>query len=79
THPYELPASARRLVALATVLVREPQLLLLDEPTEALDMAGLHCLHEAIDSVLERGGAVLFSSHDERFMSSTAHRVHQLS
>ncbi|MEF9874629.1 MAG: ABC transporter ATP-binding protein [Glutamicibacter sp.] len=79
THPYELPASARRLVALATVLVREPQLLLLDEPTEALDSAGLHCLHEAIDSVLERGGAVLFSSHDERFMLSTAHRVHQLS
>ncbi|WP_426733276.1 ATP-binding cassette domain-containing protein [Glutamicibacter sp. 2E12] len=79
THPYELPASARRLVALATVLVREPQLLLLDEPTEALDSAGLHCLHEAIDSVLQRGGAVLFSSHDERFMSLTAHRVHLLS
>ncbi|MFK0082973.1 ABC transporter ATP-binding protein [Glutamicibacter sp. NPDC090743] len=78
THPYELPASARRLVALATVLVREPQLLLLDEPTEALDSAGLHCLHGAIDSVLERGGAVLFSSHDERFMSSTAHRVHRM-
>lgn len=79
THPYELPVSARRLVALATVLVREPQLLLLDEPTEALDSAGLHCLHEAIDSVLQRGGAVLFSSHDERFMSLTAHRVHLLS
>ncbi|MGP9606250.1 ATP-binding cassette domain-containing protein [Glutamicibacter sp. AOP38-B1-38] len=79
THPYELPASARRIVALATVLVREPQLLLLDEPTEALDSAGLRCLHVAIDSVLERGGAVLFSSHDERFMSLTAHRVHQLS
>lgn len=77
-HPYELPASARRLVALATVLVREPQLLLLDEPTEALDSAGLHYLHEAIDSVLERGGAVMFSSHDERFMLLRADRVHQM-
>lgn len=77
-HPYELPASARRLVALATVLVREPKLLLLDEPTEALDSAGLRILHEVIESVLERGGAVLFSSHDQRFISHTAHRVHEL-
>lgn len=78
THPYELPASARRLVALATVLVREPRLLLLDEPTEALDPAGLQILNEVIDSVLERGGAVLFSSHDERFIARTAHRVHRM-
>lgn len=78
THPYELPASARRLVALATVQVREPRLLLLDEPTEALDSAGLQILNEVIDSVLERGGAVLFSSHDERFIARTAHRVHRM-
>ena len=76
THPYELPASARRLVALATVLVREPQILLLDEPTEALDSAGLACLQEVIDSVLNRGGAVLLSTHDQDFMHRTAHRVH---
>ena len=78
THPYELPASARRLVALATVLVREPTVLLLDEPTEALDADGLARLHAAIGSVLERGGAVLFASHDEAFMNATAHRVHRM-
>lgn len=78
THPYELPASARRLVALATVLVREPQILLLDEPTEALDSAGLARLQEVIDSVLIRGGAVLLSTHDEAFMDRTAHRGHQM-
>lgn len=78
THPYELPASARRLVALATVLVREPQVLLLDEPTEALDSAGLACLQEVIDSVLNRGGSVLLSTHDQDFMHRTAHRVHQM-
>lgn len=76
THPYELPASARRLVALATVLVREPQILLLDEPTEALDEAGEVILREVINSVLERGGAVVLSSHDEQFMQRTTDRVH---
>ncbi|PRA00206.1 hypothetical protein CQ017_04015 [Arthrobacter sp. MYb224] len=78
THPYELPASARRLVALATVLVREPQILLLDEPTEALDSEGMIRLQEVIDSVLIRGGAVLLSTHDKDFMHSTTHRVHQM-
>ena len=76
THPYELPASARRLVALATVLVREPQVLLLDEPTEALDAHGLDRLHAALAAVLERGGAVLLATHDEAFMAAAAHRVH---
>lgn len=75
-HPYELPASARRLAALATVLVREPQILLLDEPTEALDEAGEAILQEVINSVLERGGAVVLSSHDEQFMRTTTDRVH---
>lgn len=78
THPYELPVSARRLVALATVLVHEPQILLLDEPTEALDRRALEILKGVIDSVLVRGGAVLFSSHDEKFMNQTAHRVIRL-
>jgi len=76
THPYELPASARRLVALATVMIHEPQILLLDEPTEALDEAGEAKLRETIAAVLERGGAVILSTHDERFMQRVAHRVH---
>jgi ABC-type sulfate/molybdate transport systems ATPase subunit len=78
TYPYELPASARRLVALATVLVREPQILLLDEPTEALDSEGMIRLQQVIDSVLNRGGAVLLSTHDRDFMHSTTHRVHPM-
>ncbi|MHC6178151.1 ABC transporter ATP-binding protein [Glutamicibacter sp. X7] len=78
THPYELPVSARRLLALATVLVREPRVLLLDEPTEALDGHGLERLHRVIEHRLAAGGAVLFSSHDESFMRRTAHRVVRL-
>lgn len=76
THPYELPASARRLVALATVLIQEPDILLLDEPTEALDEAGKAILKEVVTSVLDRGGAVILSTHDQHFMKSVAHRMH---
>ena len=78
THPYELPAAARRLVALATVLVHTPALLLLDEPTEALDAGGLEVLRAVIGKVLDRGGAVLMASHDEGFLSGVAGRIHRM-
>ena len=37
THPYDLSVPKRRLVALASVLVTSPKVLLLDEPTALLD------------------------------------------
>lgn len=78
THPYELPASVRRLVALATVLVHEPAVLLLDEPSEALDAHGVARLLTVITAVVDRGGAVLLTTHDEAFLEACAHRVHRM-
>ncbi len=43
-HPAELSASQQRLLALATVLAREPAVLALDEPTVGLDRHGLEAL-----------------------------------
>ncbi|MCO1339846.1 hypothetical protein BJH93_13230 [Kocuria polaris] len=71
-HPYELPASQRRLVALASVLARHPRVLLLDEPTVALDAAGRRFLMSAIWDACERGAAVLVSTHDESFAAAVA-------
>ena len=53
-HPAELPASKQRLLALATVLARQPAVLALDEPTVGLDRHGLEWLHRAIEHA---GGA----------------------
>jgi len=71
-HPYELPASQRRLVALASVLARRPRVLLLDEPTVALDAAGRRFLMSAIHDALDRGAGVLVSTHDESFAAAVA-------
>jgi energy-coupling factor transport system ATP-binding protein len=67
THPYELPASAQRLVALATVLVRRPAVLAMDEPTVAMDRNGLDRLGAAISAEAARGAAVAVVTHDLDF------------
>jgi energy-coupling factor transport system ATP-binding protein len=78
THPHELPASAQRLLALATVLAREPQLMALDEPTVGLDRHGLERLDQAIDAATRRGAAVVIVTHDLAYARATAHRVLEL-
>ncbi|MEC5179923.1 ABC transporter ATP-binding protein [Arthrobacter sp. CG_A4] len=74
-HPAELPASQQRLLALATVLAREPAVLALDEPTIGLDRHGLDWLRAAIDSTTARGAAVVLVTHDRRFAQANAHRT----
>jgi len=77
-HPHELPASRQRLLALATVLAREPVLIALDEPTVGLDRHGLERLDEALDAAAERGAAVVMVTHELAYARATAHRVLEL-
>ncbi|MDJ0357387.1 ATP-binding cassette domain-containing protein [Paenarthrobacter sp. PH39-S1] len=78
-HPYELPASAQRLVALATVLARRPAVLVMDEPTVATDRDGLDRLAEAISQESARGAAVALVTHDLDFAYRHCNRLVLLS
>ncbi|NAZ17347.1 ATP-binding cassette domain-containing protein [Glutamicibacter soli] len=78
THPYELSMSERKLVALASVLVHEPEILLLDEPTEGLDDNGIKVLREILEVCTSKGHGILFTSHDDSFVAHAATRTVQL-
>ncbi|MFR0639160.1 ABC transporter ATP-binding protein [Arthrobacter sp. LS16] len=78
THPYELSMSERKLVALASVLVHEPEILLLDEPTEGLDDNGIKVLLEILEACTSKGHGILFTSHDDSFVAQAANRTVQL-
>jgi len=53
----------RQRLGIASALLRNPQLLLLDEPTTGLDPAGMRDMRELVRDLAERGITVLLSSH----------------
>ena len=77
-HPAELPASRQRLLALATVLARQPRVMALDEPTVALDRHGLAVLDTAVRHAAAEGAAVVLVTHDLAYARSVAHRMVRL-
>jgi energy-coupling factor transport system ATP-binding protein len=77
-HPAELPASRQRLLALATVLARQPRVMALDEPTVALDRHALAMLDTALRHAAAEGTAIVLVTHDLAYARSIAHRMVRL-
>lgn len=59
----DVSGGERQLVMLAQALTREPQLLLLDEPTASLDYGNQVRVLEKICTLRERGYAVIMTTH----------------
>ncbi len=71
----KLSAGQRRRTALATLLVRRPQLWLLDEPHAALDQAGRDVVDRLINTVADAGATVIFASHELERVAALSRRV----
>ncbi|MGY1669212.1 ABC transporter ATP-binding protein [Geodermatophilus sp. SYSU D00710] len=65
----------RRRLALAGALLGDPPLLVLDEPANGLDPAGVHWLRVLLRARAERGGTVLLSSHQLAELAQAADHV----
>ncbi len=53
----------RQRLGIATALIGEPQVLILDEPANGLDPAGIRWMRDLLRSYADQGGTVLLSSH----------------
>lgn len=53
----------RQRLGIANALMADPSVLILDEPANGLDPAGIHWMRSLLRSYAERGGTVLLSSH----------------
>ena len=62
--PFELSGGEKRRVAIAGILVLEPEILILDEPTAGLDPNGTKIILELIKSLNEQGKTIILVTHD---------------
>ncbi|MBR6523527.1 MAG: ATP-binding cassette domain-containing protein [Clostridia bacterium] len=74
SHPYDLSGGEQQRAALAKILLLEPEILLLDEPTKGMDA---HFKEEFADILLDlkaNGVTILMVSHDIEFAAEYADR-----
>lgn len=71
-------AGMQRRLALARLLLSGPRLLLLDEPYNNFDAAGIELVNDVIRDARDRGGAALVVLHDRRQGDHLLDRVVEL-
>lgn len=72
-HPYDLSGGEQQRLALAKILLLEPDILFLDEPTKGLDAEFKEIFAEILQGLLYRGMTILMVSHDIEFCAKYAH------
>ena len=74
SHPYDLSGGEQQRAALAKVLLMEPEILLLDEPTKGMDAHFKEEFAEILKNLKENGVTILMVSHDIEFCAKYADR-----
>ena len=53
----------KQRLAIASALLNDPEILILDEPTNGLDPQGIHQIREIIKNIAQQGTTILLASH----------------
>ncbi|MBQ8796941.1 MAG: ATP-binding cassette domain-containing protein [Oscillospiraceae bacterium] len=75
SHPYDLSGGEQQRSALAKVLLTEPKLLLLDEPTKGIDSFFKEKLADILCKLKDQGITIVMVSHDVEFCAKYADMV----
>ena len=73
--PYSLSGGQQQRVALTSILVMQPKLLVLDEPTSQMDPIGTREVFGVIRTMAERGMTVVMAEHKVEWVAQFADRV----
>jgi energy-coupling factor transporter ATP-binding protein EcfA2 len=73
--PYSLSGGQQQRVALTSILVMQPKVLVLDEPTSQMDPIGTREVFSVIRTLAEQGMTVLLVEHKVEWIAEFADRV----
>jgi energy-coupling factor transport system ATP-binding protein len=74
-NPYDLGLSRRKLVAIASILAMDTEVIIFDEPTIAQDYAGKERIKEIIRTLRSEGKTVITIIHDMNFVAEVFERA----
>ena len=73
--PYSLSGGQQQRVALTSILVMQPKVLVLDEPTSQMDPIGTREVFGVIRTMAEKGMTVVLAEHKVEWIANFADRV----
>lgn len=74
-HPMTLDYTTKKIVTIGSVLIFNPEVLIMDEPTGGLDEPGRQMLTKTIRKVHDEGHTVIIISHDMDYVAENSKRV----
>lgn len=74
SHPYDISGGEQQRVALAMILLKKPQILIMDEPTKGMDAYFKMIFAQILNDLKAGGASVLMVSHDLEFCAEFADR-----
>ena len=73
-HPFDLSGGEQQRLGLCKLLLLQPEILLLDEPSKGLDAAFKDTFAAILRALTAKGVTIIMVSHDVDFCASVAHR-----
>ncbi|WP_088186797.1 energy-coupling factor transporter ATPase [Desulfosporosinus sp. FKA] len=74
-HPFTLGKGERQMIAVASILVLKPRILIVDEPTTGADYSGVQAMMRLINQLHQGGTTIIMVSHDMDLVAQYAQRV----
>lgn len=74
-YPYQLSGGEQQKIAIARALVRDPYILLADEPTGNLDVKSSHEILDILLDINYKGTTILMATHNQGLIKRTKKRL----
>lgn len=77
-HPFTLSRGERQILAIAAMIIMEPEILIIDEPTTGLSNREINYVVKLCQHYHTKGMTIIFISHDQAFIQHNTQRIVEL-